>query len=107
VTLRLVGLARREWASLDGEMASQNVDTWAMAPDRFLNLIYWWATRNGEADAVAKFDRRLWMPPKGVAPAPGSPWSPEAETAAFGELAAAFGVGTTAKARQGGEVAAT
>lgn len=107
MTLRLVGLARHEWASLDGEMASQSVDTWALPPDRFFNLIYWWATRNGDSADVEKFDRRLWMPPKGVAPAPGSPWSPEAETQAFGELAAAFGVGVTAKARQGGDLPPT
>ena len=101
MTLRLVRLARQEWASLDGEMASLNVDPWYLPPDRFFNLIYWWATRHGDPDGIAKFDRRLWMPPKGVAPAPGSPWSPESETEAFGELAAAFGVGVTAKARQG------
>jgi hypothetical protein len=104
VTLRLVGLARREWASFDGMMASKDVDPLLLPPDRFFSLLYWWATRNaGDQKDIDKFDRRLWMPPKGTAAPAGSPWSPEAETAAFGSLAAAFGVQTTGTARQGAE----
>lgn len=94
MTHRLLGLARDDWASLDGQMASLNVDPLLLPPDRFLNLIYWWATHHAEEQAqVDKFDRQLWMPPKGKAAAPGSPWSPEAETAAFSALAAQVGTG--------------
>lgn len=94
MTQRLVSLVRKEWASFDGLLASRNIDPLAMPPDRMLNLAYWYATRNAtDQDQIVKFDRHLWMPPKGVAPAPGSPWSPEAETAAFASLAAALGTG--------------
>lgn len=94
MTSRLVGLLAREWSLFDGELASLGLDPLLLPPDRFFNLGYWWAVRNAQSQTdVDKFDRRLWMPPKGKAPEPGSPWSPEAETAAFGELAAAFGVG--------------
>ena len=49
----------------------------------FLDFVYYMLTRNADQDAVAKFRRNLWMPPKGTAPDPRSPWSAEAETAAF------------------------
>lgn len=103
MTQRLVSLARKEWASIDGQLASQGIDPLLLPADRFFSLLYWWATHRAEDPAaVAKFDRKLWMPPKGKAPAPGSPWSPEAETAAFGSLAAAFGVVKgSSNARQG------
>jgi hypothetical protein len=102
VTLRLVGLAKREWAMLDGLMASKDVDPLAMPPDRFFSLVYWWAVKDAaDQAAVDKFDRQLWRPPKGVAAPKGSPWSPEAETAAFASLASAFGVLTTGTAREG------
>lgn len=98
MTARLVALVRRQWAAFDG---SHDYDPLGLPPDRFLNRVYWWATRNAaEQSDIDKFDRQLWRPPAGVAPAPGSPWSPEAETAAFGSLAAAFGVGA-GRAREG------
>ncbi|QGJ89447.1 hypothetical protein PBI_SMARTIES_43 [Microbacterium phage Smarties] len=49
----------------------------------FLDFVYYMLTRNADDQAVEKFRRNLWMPPKGVAPDARSPWSPEAETAAF------------------------
>lgn len=99
MTLRLVMLVRKEWASFDGLMASQNVDPLLLPPDRFLSLVYWWAVRNASEQAdIDKFDRRLWIPPKGRAAPAGSPWSAEAETAAFGSLAAQVGV---AQVKQG------
>ena len=104
MTMRLVGLARREWASLDGELSSRGIDPLLMPPDRFLNLIYWWATHNAaEQQQIDKFDRKLWRPPRGKAAAPGSPWSPENETAAFAALAAQVGQPDAAMAamRQG------
>lgn len=94
MTHRLVQLVRTEWATFDGLLASRNVDPLALPPHRFFSTVYWWATRNaGEQADIDKFNRRLWQPPQGVAAAPGSPWSPEAETAAFKALAAAVGQG--------------
>lgn len=109
MTQRLILLARTNWASIDGLLASRGVDDPLLLPaDRFLSLIYWWCTRNAQDQQdLDKFDRKLWQPPKGTAPAPGSPWSPEAETKAFGELAAAFGVAKSGSARQGGTAPAS
>lgn len=55
--------------------------------DRFLNFIWWWATREGDPPSIAKFKARLWQPPKGVVPEKG-PWSPQAETAGLMALQA-------------------
>jgi hypothetical protein len=89
VTVRLVGLARREWASFDGSIVE---DPLLLPPDRFLNRVYWWAIKNAsEQSQIDKFDRKLWRPPRGKRAAPGSPWSPEAETQAFASLAAQVG----------------
>lgn len=101
MTLRLVGLARREWASFDGDSVE---DPLLLPPDRFLNRIYWWAIKNAaDKESVDRFDRKLWRPPRGRAAAPGSPWSPEAETNAFAALAAEVGQADAAVAamRQG------
>lgn len=100
MTLRLVGLARNEWASFDGGSVE---DPLLLPPDRFLNRVYWWATHEGDRQAIEKFDRKLWRPPRGKAAAPGSPWSPEAETGAFAALAAEVGQSDAAMAamRQG------
>src|SRR3546814_13725564 len=52
--------------------------------DRLLNLVYFWATRNAQDEqTLAKFDRKLWMPPKGEEPPAESPWSAANETSAF------------------------
>lgn len=79
------------WRPLDGWAVSRNMPPLdEMELRRFCNLVYWWATKDAENDAAVKrFEARLWQPPKGVAPAPGSPWSPEAENAAFGAFKAA------------------
>lgn len=79
------------------------MDPLDLLPARFCSLVYYWAVRNADEDGKTKFDRRLWMPPKGVAPPPGSPWSPEAETAAFGSLAAQVGARAV---KQGSDVGA-
>lgn len=88
MTQRLVYLAGQHWPVIDGMLASQGVDPLSLPWDRFLNTIYWWATRDATSQAVAKFEAQLWRPPPNEAPAPGSPWSPEAETAAFKALKA-------------------
>lgn len=102
MTQRLIAIARKHWATFDGLLASQGLDPMFIPIDRMLNVVYWWATRNATEEAdIDKFDRHLWMPPKGVAPPKGSPWSAEAETAAFANVAAAFGVGVTGAAKKG------
>ena len=58
-------------------------DPLALPLDRFLNLVYYWLVREADEKAIRKLDARLWMPPKGVAAPKESPWSAEAETAAF------------------------
>lgn len=101
MTLRLYYLVRSKWALFDGELASRDIDPLYMPFDRFLNLIYWWAVQDADPKEIDKFDRQLWRPPKGEAPAAGSPWSPEAETAAFASLAATFGTGMRNGSRDG------
>lgn len=90
--LRLLWAARERWAAFDGWAASSlnGGDPLTLPPDRFFNLIYHWIVRDGEPDEVRKFDQRLWVPPKGAVPPKGSPWSAEAETAAFRSFASAF-----------------
>lgn len=62
--------------------------------DRFCNLVYFWATEDAEPKEKNKFDARLNMPDararkRGTAATTG-PWTPEAETAALGNLVAAL-----------------
>jgi hypothetical protein len=50
-------------------------------------VVYYWATRNMDEEALHKFESWLWMPPKGVVAEQG-PWSAEAETQAFAAFTA-------------------
>lgn len=89
MTVRLLILARENWAAFDGEWASRPMDPLDLPIDRFLSLIYWWMIRNAEDEkSIQSFNARLWRPPPGVLPAAGSPWTAEAETAAFRSFAA-------------------
>lgn len=63
-----------------------------MRMGRGLNFVWYMMTRNADDQGRAKLRAKLWMPPKGVAPTPGSPWSPENETGAFTALKGALGV---------------
>lgn len=58
-------------------------DLRTLSASDFLDFAWYLLTRNGSPESVEKFRRTLWMPPKGVAPDPRSPWSPENETKAF------------------------
>lgn len=109
MTARLISLIKNDWSTFDGLLASRNVDPLQLPFDRFLSAIYWWVTKGAPQDALERFERKLWMPPKGVAAAPGSPWSPESETAAFAALAAQVGavdVSAAAQLRPAAEPAA-
>jgi hypothetical protein len=84
VTFRLLHLASENWPTLEGWATSRNTDLIDLPIHRMLNLVYYWATRNAQDEqALAKFDRKLWMPPKGEVPPPESPWSAQNETDAF------------------------
>ena len=68
----------------------------ALALDRFLNILYFFATENAEDDDKNKFDIQLYKPTEkarltGAALAPGSPWSKEAEEAALSGFVASLG----------------
>lgn len=91
VTFRLLHLASENWPTLEGWATSRNTDLMDLPIDRLLNLIYFWATRNApDEQALAKFDRKLWMPPKGEEAPAESPWSAENETNAFKALKSAL-----------------
>src|SRR3990167_8217913 len=91
VTFRLLHLASENWPTLEGWATSRNTDMMELPIDRMLNLIYFWATRNAQDEqALAKFDRKLWMPPKGEEAPAESPWSAANETSAFKALKASL-----------------
>lgn len=86
MTQRLTAIAVEHWKDIDGFSVAHNMGRLSEMPlDRFTNFIWWWATKEADSKDREKFERRLYMPPKGVAPTTG-PWSAEAETAAFGAL---------------------
>jgi hypothetical protein len=91
-----MAIAEHNWTIFDGWSAARGVDPMALALDRFLNLMYFFATENAEEDEKNKFDIQLYKPTEkarltGAALAPGSPWSKENEEAALAGFAAALG----------------
>ena len=80
MTRRLLASAEYYWPQIDG--ASPSLDLLDLPVDRFLNHIYWWLTKDANAEGVQAFNVKLWMPPKGVVAVKG-PWSVEEETSAF------------------------
>lgn len=85
MTARLLAILRESLVVIEGErdwIDPSAPDLFELPVDRLLNLVYYWAIRNGDEAAIRTFDARLWVPPKGVAPTEG-PWSAEAETSAF------------------------
>lgn len=92
MTQRLLATVKARWAHFDGWATAHLAggDPLELPLDRLLNLLYYWLIRGASEEDVQKFDARLWRPPKGQAAPAGSPWSPEAETAAFQSLAAAI-----------------
>ena len=66
----------------------------ALPLDRFLNLIYYYATEGATSDDRQKFDNKLNMPPVGVQRlSEASPWTKQNEEASLSSLAAAVGGG--------------
>lgn len=68
-------------------MASNGVDPYGLAFDRFCNLVYFWAVRDMDEEHRAKFDENLFRPPLGTLAETGV-WSPEATLAGFEAFAA-------------------
>lgn len=104
MTLRLAHWAGRQWDVIDGYAVSRNMPRLERLPlDRFAHFIWWFLTRNGDADEVEKLRGRVWRPPlNDTAPIPAkSPWSAESETSGFAALRA--GLSGTAP-RTGAEV---
>lgn len=86
MTQRLIALAVEHWRDLDGYAVAHSMPKLQeLELDRLCSFVWWWVTRNAEQKERERFERRLYMPPKGVAPVKG-PWSAEAETSAFATL---------------------
>ncbi len=96
VAARLAATARDSWPIFDGWCAARNVDPDELPPDRYLNLVYYWLTRNADAKRRAELDAKLERPPSGenVSTIDEGTWSADAEMAAF-ESAARAASGAT------------
>lgn len=76
---------------LDGFAVGHGVgDLRELQLDRFMNFVWWWATRSMEKKDRDSFEQRVFMPPKGVVPVKG-PWTAEAETKGLMGLKRALG----------------
>lgn len=63
-----------------------------MPLDRFCNFLWWVMIRNLESEAdLAALKAKLWRPPPKVEAPADSPWSADAEMAAFQSLKNALG----------------
>lgn len=80
-----MSVVSHNWTVIDGRAALAGVDPVELPLDRLCNLAEWLATEGAEQREVELWQRRLWMPPKGVVAREGL-WSVEAETAAFKQL---------------------
>ena len=77
-------------------------DLRALPLDRFVNFVYWMATRNGSPTDVEKFRAKLWRPPAGEAVTDSrSPWAPENEQRGFASLKLALGLGAPPNSNAG------
>lgn len=74
------------WERFDGQMAMKNVAPLELEFERFLNLVYAWYTDGMDEQEIAKFDAKLWIPPKGKPIPAESPWSAENERKAFAQF---------------------
>lgn len=95
MTSRLFKVARGNWTIFDGEMTSRNIDALRLRPDKFCNLVFWWACKSIAAQEdgdkkLTEFETKLWLPPAGEAVSKDSPWSPENEMASFAQFGAQF-----------------
>jgi hypothetical protein len=90
-----VQTALANWMDFDGYAVAHGMPELAELPlPRFEAFIWHLLVRNADEKGAAKVKSQLWMPPKGTAPDPRSPWAPENEQKAFGALAASLGMKT-------------
>lgn len=59
---------------------------------RLCNFVQHQLTLNADERGLSRFKSQLWMPPRGQAPDPRSPWSAENESSAFAALTAGLGI---------------
>jgi hypothetical protein len=101
VTLKLLGLVQRQWDSFDGWFISGHRvddDPWDLPPHRFWSTVYYWATKDADPESIAKWERKLWVPPPGYQePITEGPWTADAEMSAFRNLAASLNIDTRPK----------
>lgn len=90
--MRLVRIATDHWQDIDGWAVAHGMPPLPSLPlGRFVNFIWWWATRSFQEESEReKFRAALWRPPVGEVAERG-PWSREGETRAFGALRAQLG----------------
>lgn len=95
MTVRLARIAVESWPTIDGYAAAHGMPPLVDLPlDRFLNFVWWMATRNSTATDIEKLRARLWRPPKGEAVTDSrSPWAPENEQKGFAALKMGLGLG--------------
>ena len=60
--LRLQAIAAERWAEIDGSCAARGTDPFLLRPDRFCNLIYWWAVNGMDEDKRREWDQLLLDP---------------------------------------------
>lgn len=103
MTVRLARIAVESWPTLDGYAAAHGMPSLFDLPlDRFLNFVWWMATRNSSATDIEKLRARLWRPPKGQAVTDSrSPWSPQNEQKGFSALKTGLGLGSANSADSG------
>ena len=93
MTVRLARIAVESWPTIDGYAAAHGMRSLLDLPlDRFLNFVWYMATRNSDASEIEKLRARLWRPPAGEAVTDTrSPWAPANEMRGFSALKAAMG----------------
>lgn len=94
MTGRYLKLAEEYRSDLDGYRIGHGAETRLLdlSVDFVCDFVWWYFTREADADERAKFERDLWMPPtKRTAIPKQSPWSAENEMSAFAALRAETG----------------
>lgn len=94
MTARLLGVLQEKWADFDGYAVSHNMpDLMELPLDRVTNFVWYFLTKDADAEGLDKFKATLWQPPRGVVVTDErSPWHPAQENSAFDALRAELGV---------------
>lgn len=81
------------WETLDGLALSQGLPDLRTLPlGRVCNFVYYFLTKDGDEQGIAKFRAKLWQPPVGEVPDERSPWNAANENSALAGLAASLGM---------------